>query len=84
MHQGIYRPVAVTAVTPAGERLTCRSYQLITPPEQDRRPSAVYKDVIERGAAENGLPDEYRAFLAAVEDNGYRGQVEVSLDLSQR
>ncbi|KAF0304795.1 Gamma-glutamylcyclotransferase [Amphibalanus amphitrite] len=84
VQQGIYRPVTVTAETPAGERLRCRSYQLVTPPERDRRPSAVYKDVIERGAAENQLPAEYRARLAAIEDNGYRGQVEVALDLAQR
>ena len=84
MHEGIYRPVSVTAVTPCGDRLSCRSYQLITPPEQDRRPSAVYKDVIVRGAAENALPEEYRKFLAAIEDNGYSGEVEVALDLSQR
>ena len=71
-------------MTPAGERWSCRSYQLIAPPERDRRPSAVYKEVIVRGATENHLPEEYRRFLAGIEDNGYRGQVEVSLDLSRK
>ena len=71
-------------MTPAGEQLRCRSYQLTAPPERDRRPSAVYKEVIVRGAAENQLPEEYRRFLAASEDNGYRGEVEVALDLGRR
>jgi hypothetical protein len=32
------------------------TYFLVKPVEEDRRPSAVYLDVITRGALENGLP----------------------------
>jgi len=81
---GIYRPLTVTAVTPDGSSCSCRSYQLVTPPETDRRPSAVYHDVIVRGAVESGLPGDYVERLRAIENNGYSGRVEVELNLSEK
>lgn len=41
----------------------------------------MYKDVIVRGALEAGLPPHYIDQLRAVEDNGYRGDVSLTLDL---
>ena len=37
--------------------------------------------MILRGAREHHLPEEYIAKLRAVEDNGYRGEVSVTVDL---
>ena len=49
--------------------------------EEDKRPSGVYKDVIVRGAKEHNLPACYVDMLERVEDNGYRGDVSVNVDL---
>ena len=57
------------------------TYFLIKPEEKDKRPSWVYKDVILRGALEHQLPQDYVTKLRAVEDNGYRGEVSVNVDL---
>merc|ERR1712032_376171 len=56
----------------------------VKPVEEDRRPSAVYLDVIVRGAKENGLPKEYIEKLESIEHNGYRGEVAVTIDLKER
>lgn len=70
--------------TVAGETLDCRCYQQTRPWETDRRPSVVYKNVMIRGARENGVPDDYIRYLEAIEDNGYEGEVQVSLDLLKK
>ena len=57
------------------------TYFLIKPDEEDRRPSWVYKDVIVRGALEHSLPEDYINKLRAVKDNGYKGDVSVTVDL---
>jgi len=60
-----------------------RTYRLIRPLEEDRRPSKVYRDVILRGARQNGIPQDYLAFLEGIEHNGYDSDVDVKLDLSR-
>ena len=57
------------------------TYFLVKPEEEDKRPSFVYKDVIVRGAEEHNIPGEYLEWLRGIEDNGYRGDVKVGLDL---
>ena len=65
--------------------LKCRCYQQITELEEDRRPSAVYKNVMVRGARENGVPEDYiNNELITIIDNGYDGDVEVKLELEKR
>ncbi|XP_066942378.1 gamma-glutamylcyclotransferase-like isoform X2 [Macrobrachium rosenbergii] len=83
VHQGIYKAVEVDVETLTGEQVRARSYQIIRPLEQDRRPSSVYLDVIVRGAKENGLPEDYVKFLEGIEHNGYNGEVDVKLDLEK-
>lgn len=64
----------------------CHSSPLLYPQifqEEDKRPSGVYKDVIIRGAREHNLPSKYVKMLESVEDNGYRGNVSVNVDLRQ-
>ena len=60
------------------------TYFLVKPEEEDKRPSFVYKDVIVRGAEEHNIPGEYLEWLRGIEDNGYRGDVKVKLDLRER
>ena len=60
------------------------TYYMILPEEEDKRPSWVYKDVILRGAEEHNLPEHYVAFLKQIEDNGYKGDVNIGLSLQER
>lgn len=57
VHQNIYRVMDVEVETEKGNYVPARSYQVIRPLDDDRRPSFVYLDVIIRGAKENGLPE---------------------------
>lgn len=69
-------------MTTDGEMLNCRCYQQIKEWESERRPSAVYKNVMIKGARENGIPEYYiKNTLETIVDNGYDGEVEVKLDL---
>merc|ERR1712210_350139 len=79
----VYNRKAVTVETEAGEE-EAFTYFLVKPVEEDRRPSAVYLDVIVRGAKENGLPKEYIEKLKSIEDNGYCGEVGLTIDLRER
>ena len=55
------------------------------PEEEDKRPSAVYKNVMIRGARENGVPEDYIVnHLEKIVDNGYNGEVQVNLDLLRK
>jgi len=47
-------------------------------------PSTVYKNVIIRGAIEHNLPPEYIEHLKAIQDNGYSGEVDVKIRLSEK
>ncbi|XP_042227716.1 gamma-glutamylcyclotransferase-like [Homarus americanus] len=81
VHKGIYKVLEVDVETPSGESVKARSYQVIRPLEEDRRPSFVYMEVILQGARENGLPEGYIKFLESIEHNGYSGKVDVNIDL---
>ncbi|KAK7068199.1 hypothetical protein SK128_021967 [Halocaridina rubra] len=83
VHQGIYKALEVDVEVLNGEMVRARSYQIIRPLEDDRRPSSVYMNVILNGAKENGLPEEYIKFLENIEHNGYDGKVDVNLDLKK-
>ncbi|KAK2144231.1 hypothetical protein LSH36_776g02433 [Paralvinella palmiformis] len=81
--RGIYNPISISVQTPAGEQLACRSYQLAIRGSADARPSPQYKSVIQRGAKQNGLPIEYQQQLAAIEDNGYEGKLEIMVKIEE-
>merc|ERR1711990_1151446 len=76
----VYNRKTVTVEVDGGEE-EAFTYFLVKPVEEDRRPSAVYLDVIVRGAKENGLPEEYIEKLQSIEHNGYRGEVGVTINL---
>ncbi|XP_063610195.1 gamma-glutamylcyclotransferase-like [Penaeus indicus] len=81
---GVYKAIEVDVEASDGKMVKARSYQLIRPLEKDRRPSFVYLDVILRGAKENGLPKDYIDFLEGIEHNGYKGKVEVNLNINKQ
>ena len=68
-----YRRMTVTVTTPAGDAITCRSYQVVTPDPEGFLPSPAYKDTILRGARALGLPAAYVAGLEATPDNNRQG-----------
>lgn len=75
-HEGVfreppaYRRVTVEVTTPSGDRVRCRSYQVVAPDPRTPPPSKAFKDTLIRGARTVGLPASYVARLAAIEDNG--------------
>ncbi|XP_071539038.1 gamma-glutamylcyclotransferase-like [Panulirus ornatus] len=83
VQHGIYKVLEVDVETPSGENVKARSYQIICPMEEDRRPSSVYMDVIIGGARENGLPEDYIRFLESIEHNGYTGKVDLNINVSR-
>jgi gamma-glutamylcyclotransferase (GGCT)/AIG2-like uncharacterized protein YtfP len=68
-----YRRIVVDLETAAGDRVTCRSYQVVTPDPAGIRPSPAYRETILRGARALALPEPYLRGLEAIEDNGYAG-----------
>ncbi|KAK3086844.1 hypothetical protein FSP39_024363 [Pinctada imbricata] len=82
--ESCYDRLEVTVSSKEGKTYTCRTYKMkqgIYQPGVDNRPSPQYKDVIVRGARQNGLPSEYITELAKIEDNGYSGHVQVYEDV---
>lgn len=75
-HEGVfrdppaYRRVTVEVTTPAGDRVRCRSYQVVAPDPRTPPPSKAFRDTLVRGARTVGLPASYVARLAALPDNG--------------
>ena len=68
-----YRRIAVDLETAAGDRVTCRSYEVVAPEPAGFRPSPAYRDTILRGARAIGLPADYLRGLEAIEHNGFVG-----------
>ena len=68
-----YRRMTVEVTTPAGDRVTCRTYQVATPDSDGFLPSPAYRDTILRGARALGLPSHYLARLEATPHNGREG-----------
>ncbi len=75
-HEGLfreppaYRRIMVDVTTPSGDRVRCRSYQVVAPNPRTPAPSKAFKDTLVRGARTVGLPASYVAQLAAIQDNG--------------
>lgn len=77
-----------------GQAIECRTYQFDDLAAPETRPSPHYKvrknenfknisgqTVIYAGAVEHDLPHDYLERLFAIEDNGFRGRVEVDLEV---
>eukprot|EP00090_Calanus_glacialis_P003268 TRINITY_DN12421_c0_g1_i1.p1 TRINITY_DN12421_c0_g1~~TRINITY_DN12421_c0_g1_i1.p1 ORF type:complete len:186 (-),score=78.48 TRINITY_DN12421_c0_g1_i1:50-568(-) len=80
----VYNRKTVEVELQDGTKEEAFTYFMVKPEEEDKRPSYVYKDVIVRGAEEHNIPQEYLDWLRGIEDNGYRGDVNVALDLKER
>ncbi|XP_041354005.1 gamma-glutamylcyclotransferase-like [Gigantopelta aegis] len=68
----------VTVQDETGREHVCRTYQLEG--RSSERPSPQYKDVIVRGAKQNGLPADYITGLEQMEDNGFVGHMQLYED----
>ena len=73
----IYRPIEVSVKTAEGKVLLCRSYQMCCDRTPNSLPSKYYKDVIVKGAIQNGLPEAYIEFLKAIKCNDFEGSVPI-------
>ncbi|EFA09461.1 gamma-glutamylcyclotransferase isoform X2 [Tribolium castaneum] len=86
----IYYALDVDVIVPEGGTKKCRVYQQCVIPSatedieklaDDRKPSAVYLNIIKEGAKESNLPEEYQKFLHRIPDNGYNGEVDIGIKL---
>lgn len=68
-----YRRYTVAVETAAGDRVTCRTYQVASPDAAGFDPSPAYKATLLRGAVAIGLPPDYIDALETLPDNGYAG-----------
>lgn len=87
----IYKRIQLTVETlPEGKLVDCVAYQIVDSTRQksieehgpNLIPSLRYKNVIITGAIEHGLPEEYVKQLEAIPDNGYNGDVDVNIPLT--
>jgi gamma-glutamylcyclotransferase len=69
----VYQRLSVDLESPTGDRVNCRSYQVVAPHPAGHRPSPAYRDTILRGARALRLPPGYITGLEAIEVNGYVG-----------
>lgn len=60
-------------ITPESEKLSVLTYHLVKGLDMDPVPSAIYHNVILKGALEHNLPEEYFNFLQAIKNNGFMG-----------
>jgi hypothetical protein len=86
----IYHRFDVDVVLPEGGTRKCHVYQQCVIPgstedieelADDRKPSAVYLNIIKAGGKESNLPEEYQKFLQRIPDNGYSGKVDIEVAL---
>ncbi|EZA55182.1 hypothetical protein DMN91_001351 [Ooceraea biroi] len=92
VQDNIYHAMSVNVETCDGATLECRVYQQCDNPKErvqpvdlpmDRRPSPLYLDMIVKGAEENNLPASYIKFLKTIPHNGYEGEYDISLSLTE-
>ncbi|KAK9889707.1 hypothetical protein WA026_007090 [Henosepilachna vigintioctopunctata] len=88
--QNIYKALTIEVECPNGEKKTCRVYEQTNIPEvlenitdipQERKPSYIYLKIIQEGAKESGLPDDYQQFLQKIPHNGFKGHTDLGLKL---
>ncbi|GMT16455.1 hypothetical protein PFISCL1PPCAC_7752 [Pristionchus fissidentatus] len=78
LQEGWYDRRTVSVETAAGP-VACRTYVMREADGNENKPSPHYKLVIVNGAIEHALPPAYVDRLKKVEDNGYRGAVQVPI-----
>jgi gamma-glutamylcyclotransferase len=61
-------------------KIVCRTYRITDPNRKPQQPSPHYKHVIVSGAIEHGLPEYYIEKLKKIQDNGFKGRVELDLE----
>uniref|UniRef100_A0AC34FH12 Gamma-glutamylcyclotransferase n=1 Tax=Panagrolaimus sp. ES5 TaxID=591445 RepID=A0AC34FH12_9BILA len=61
-------------------KIVCRTYRITDPNRKTQQPSPHYKHVIVSGAIEHHLPEYYIEKLKQIQDNGFKGRVELDLE----
>uniref|UniRef100_A0A914Z484 gamma-glutamylcyclotransferase n=1 Tax=Panagrolaimus superbus TaxID=310955 RepID=A0A914Z484_9BILA len=61
-------------------KIVCRTYRITDPNRKSQQPSPHYKHVIVSGAIEHKLPEYYIEQLKKIQDNGFKGRVELDLE----
>ncbi|XP_075216914.1 gamma-glutamylcyclotransferase-like [Lycorma delicatula] len=88
----IYRVIQVNVITPEGNEIKCRCYELCDLPPalgknekfpESRYPSKAYLDTIIAGAKESKLPDEYIKYIQSFPHNGYDVKVNFTTQFNQ-
>ncbi|XP_055943609.1 gamma-glutamylcyclotransferase-like [Argiope bruennichi] len=76
-HEKGYIPLILPIEIDSFRRLDCKVYLRFVKEEEVGKPSCLYKAVFIQGAKEHRLPLHYIQKLEAVEDNGYKGPVDI-------
>ncbi|XP_016841795.1 gamma-glutamylcyclotransferase [Nasonia vitripennis] len=93
VHDNIYFSKTVDIETSTGETISCKVYQQCQVPENyiepsqlppERQPSFVYHNIILTGAQDHGIPEEYIKYIKSFPHNGYAGETQVDLSLTEK
>ncbi|GBN30375.1 Gamma-glutamylcyclotransferase [Araneus ventricosus] len=72
-----YVPLILPIETELFGKLDCQVFVRFVREEDIGKPSCIYKTVFVQGAKEHGLPLHYIEKLEAIQDNGYKGPVDI-------
>ncbi len=72
-----YQPKQVEVISPNGDKMTCRVYEIVQRLALKPLPSPQYLDVIVSGACQSGLPDYYIHQLKALPHNDNSKTVDI-------
>ncbi|XP_077977472.1 gamma-glutamylcyclotransferase-like [Glandiceps talaboti] len=81
VHMNVYDPLEVTVCTQNNRQLTCRTYKMVNIIPTD--PSPHYLSVVQDGAKQNGLPDDYITFLNSIQHNNYQGELKIMAKIEE-
>ncbi|XP_055934197.1 gamma-glutamylcyclotransferase-like [Argiope bruennichi] len=77
-----YQPLILPIETELFGKLNCKVYQRLVHKEEMDLVSCIYKAVCIQGAKEHGLPLEYIKKLEAIQDNNYKGPIDIPVKIN--
>ncbi|CAL1286731.1 unnamed protein product [Larinioides sclopetarius] len=81
MQEKGYQPLNLPIEANLFGRLDCKVYQKLVCKEDVALVSYIYKKVCIQGAKEHGLPLHYIKKLQAIQDNNYKGPIEIPIKI---
>ncbi|KAG8195235.1 hypothetical protein JTE90_027976 [Oedothorax gibbosus] len=76
-----YKSIYVNIESPSLGIVKCKSYQKLLETVADGTPSLIYKRIMIEGAKDHGLPDWYVKKLEDIPDNGYKGNIDIDVNI---